>query len=72
MTESMLTRYHRWVYENFKIESVATLREWVMQESQFYTISHETVGGLIKGDWRPAGQRKINTCFADPSIADRK
>ncbi|XP_067040969.1 uncharacterized protein [Acropora muricata] len=72
MTESMLTRYHRWVYENFKIESVETLREWVMQESQFYTIAHETVRGLIKGDWRPAGQRKINTFFAEPSIADRK
>ena len=66
MTESMLTRYHRWVYE--KIESVETLREWVMQESQFYTIAHE----MIKGDWRPAGQRKINTFFAEPSISDRK
>ena len=72
MTESMLTRYHRWVYENFKIESVETLREWVMQESQFYTIAHETVRGLIKEDWRPAGQRKINTFLAEPSISDRK
>ena len=35
MTEPMLTRYHRWVYENFKIESMETLQEWVMQESQF-------------------------------------
>ena len=43
-----------------------------MQESQFYTIAHETVRGLIKGDWRPAGQRKINTFFAEPSISDRK
>ena len=67
----MLTRYHRWVYENFKIESVETLREWVMQ-SQFYTIANETVRGLIKGDWRPASQRKINTFFAEPSISDRK
>ena len=54
------------------IESVETLREWVMQESQFYTIAHETVRGLIKGDWRSTGQRKINTFFAEPSISDRK
>ena len=43
-----------------------------MQESQFYTIAHKTVRGLIKGDWRPAGQGKINTFFAEPSISDRK
>ncbi|XP_068749411.1 uncharacterized protein [Montipora capricornis] len=72
MTEPMLTRYHRWVYENFKIESVETLREWVIQESQFHTTAHETIRGLTKGDWRPPGQRKINTFFAEPSIASRK
>ena len=72
MTESMLTRYHRWVYENFKIESMETLQEWVMQESQFYTMAHETVRGIIRGDWHPAGQHKISTFFAEPSIADRK
>ena len=72
MTESMLTRYHYWVYKNFRIKSVETLREWVIQESQFYTIAHETVRALIKGDWRPSGQHKINTFFAEPSISDRK
>ena len=29
----MLTRYHRWIYENHKIESVEVLREWVIQET---------------------------------------
>ena len=72
MSEPMLTRYHRWVYENFKIESVETLREWVIQESQFHTTAHETIRGLTKGDWRPPGQRKMNTFFAEPSIASRK
>ena len=46
MTEPMLARYHRWVYENLKINSVETLREWAIQESQFHTIAHETVRGL--------------------------
>ena len=67
MTEPMLARYHRWVYENSQIESVETLREWVIQESQFHTIAHETVQGLTKGDWR-----KISTFFTEPSITDRK
>ena len=43
-----------------------------LRESQLYTIAHETVRGLIKGDWPPAGQRKINTFFAEPSITDPK
>ena len=72
MTEPMLARYHRWVYENFMIASVETLREWVIQESQFHTIAHETVKGLAKGDWRIAGQRKINTFFTESSISYRK
>ena len=41
MTEPMLARYHRWVFENYKSESVEMLREWVLQESQFQTIAHE-------------------------------
>ena len=35
MTEGMLPRYHRWVFENLKVESVETLREGVIQESPF-------------------------------------
>ena len=32
---SMLTHYHRWIFENHKIESVEVLREWVIQEAEF-------------------------------------
>ena len=32
---SMLTPYHRWIFENHKIESVEVLREWVIQEAEF-------------------------------------
>ncbi|CAC5416212.1 unnamed protein product [Mytilus coruscus] len=41
MTESMLWRYHRWIFESGKIESVECLREWILQESEFPTIASE-------------------------------
>ena len=43
---SMLTQYHRWIFENHKIESVEVLREWVIQESEFQIKALETVQGL--------------------------
>ncbi|CAC5420462.1 unnamed protein product [Mytilus coruscus] len=46
MTESMLSRYHRWIFESGKIESVECLREWILQESEFQTIASETIHGL--------------------------
>lgn len=46
LPEAMLARYHRWIFENNKPESVFTLRTWVIQESEFQTIASETVHGL--------------------------
>ncbi|XP_070582141.1 uncharacterized protein [Ptychodera flava] len=46
MTESMLTQYHRWTFEKRKVESVETLRDWIIQEAEFQTIASETVKGL--------------------------
>ena len=43
---SMFTRYHRWIYENHKIELVEILREWVFQETNFQTKAMETIQGL--------------------------
>ena len=43
---SMLTRYHCWIYENHKIESMEILREWVIQETKFQTKAMETIQGL--------------------------
>lgn len=43
MTEYMLSRYHRCVFEKEKIESVESLREWILQESEFQTIASETM-----------------------------
>ena len=46
LPESLLSRYHRWVFENSKSESVLTLRTWVIQESEFQTVATETIHGL--------------------------
>lgn len=46
LTESMLARYHRWIFENSLSESVLTLRTWVIQESEFQTVASETVHGV--------------------------
>ena len=43
---TMLTNYHRWVFENRKMESVEILREWVIQEAEFQTRALETVQDL--------------------------
>ena len=46
LPETMLTQYHRWIFENHKDESVMTLRTWVLQEAEFRTIASETVHGF--------------------------
>ena len=46
LTESMLARYHRWVFETQSQESVYALKTWVFQESEFQTIASETVHGI--------------------------
>ena len=43
---SMLSSYHRWIFEKQKRESVETLREWVLQEAEFQTKALEAVHGL--------------------------
>ena len=72
MTEPMLARYHRWVWENYKSESVETLREWVLQESQFQTIAHETIKGLTKPEGRPDNPNKLRTFFSEDITAEQK
>ena len=72
MTEPMLARYHRWVFEKFKFESVETLREWVIQESQFQTQAYETVKGLTKGEGRPDQSYRPRTFFSESTTSKRK
>jgi len=41
LTEALLTRYHRWIFENSKTESVEVLRQFVLQEAEFQTTASE-------------------------------
>ena len=46
LPQSKLASYHRWVYENNILESVITLKTWVVQESEFQTIANEAIHGF--------------------------
>ena len=71
LPQSMLANYHRWVYDNNVTQSVATLRQWVILESEFQTVASETVHG-VTGKMSDAqttppkqGQRNTRTFFGD-------
>jgi hypothetical protein len=67
LTESLLVRYHRWIYENRKIESVLALRDWMLQEVEFLTTASETIHGCT---YRFETRRRfiINKHFSDETI----
>ena len=46
LPETLLTQYNRWIFENQRRECVETLKTWVIQESEFYTVARETVYGV--------------------------
>ena len=48
LPQSLLARYHRWLFENDITESVEALKTWVTEESRFQIIASETVNGLTK------------------------
>ena len=50
LSESMLARYHRWVFENNVAESVVALRQWVVKEAELQTIASETMHGVTGED----------------------
>ena len=48
MPEEILARYHQWVFEYNKEESVSALRERIIQESEFQIIVTEIVRGFFR------------------------
>ena len=46
LNETMLTQYHRWIFEKSRWESVETLKEFVLQEAEFQTVASETIRGV--------------------------
>ena len=65
--EEMLARYHRWIFEHNKKESVLALREWIIHESEFQTIATETLRGFAdkftKAPSRPAPRYENQRTF---------
>ncbi len=53
----MISQYYRWMFEKKKDESVLSLREWVIQESEFQTIATEIFHGLSSGNTRKSKHR---------------
>ena len=47
LPEMMLANYHRWIFGNNHLESVETLRNWLVQEAELQTIAAETIKGII-------------------------
>ena len=45
LTESMLTNYRRWMYEHNRRENMASIREWLNNESEFLVEASETIRG---------------------------
>ena len=43
VSEIMLANYHRWIFENNHLESVETLRDWIVQEAEFLIFAAETI-----------------------------
>ena len=48
LPQSMLARYRRRIFGNNMVESVVTLRTWIIQESEFETIASDTVYGFTR------------------------
>ena len=77
LPESLLGRYHRWIYESNTTESVVALKKWVMEESHFQIIASETVNGLHGHKNTQADEAKANTTeqltfFIGPSTCQRQ
>ena len=72
---SMLSTYHRWIFEKQKSESVESLREWVLQEAEFQTKALEAVYGLTntrQGQLETRRSRRENphTYFGRPNVTE--
>ena len=50
LPEIILTQYQRWIYKKRRRPSVETLREWIIMESEYQTVAHETVYGFETSD----------------------
>ena len=47
LPEMMLGSYHRLIFENNHLESLETLRDWLVQEAEFQKIAAEKIKGIM-------------------------
>ena len=60
--KTMLSRYFRWASESHRLESLQTLRDWMVEESEYQIKATESTDGLgAKGKQREDDQRKNRT-----------
>ena len=62
--KTMLSRYFRWASESHRLESLQTLRDWMVEESEYQIKAIESTEGLgAKGKQREDDRRK-NRAFS--------
>ena len=66
LPEMMLANYHRWIFENNHLESVETLRDWIVQEAEFQTIATETIKGITANQKKK--KHNNGTFLSDPKV----
>ena len=64
----MLAAYHRWVFENHRVECVEVLREWVIQEAEFHSRALETVQGLTTPNLKSIIENRREHSLLDHSL----
>ena len=64
--EMMLANYHRWIFENNHLESVETLRDWIVQEAEFQTVATETIKGITANQKKK--KHNNGTFFSDLKV----
>ena len=70
MNDVIVTQYLRWIFETQRRESVETLREWVLQESEFQTVASEAINGLTAKakTYVSKGSPKVGSYFGDKPL----
>ena len=67
---NMLSNYLKWIHEKQRTESVLSLRDWIIQESEFYKIAFETAKGVtsnprVEKTFYSQSNRKNNCCICN-------
>ena len=62
--KTMLSRYFRWAFESHRLESLQTLRDWMVEESEYQIKATESTEGLGAKGRQREDDRKKNRAFS--------